>query len=192
MAKKYIKCTKCDTDTPLNYSKYCDECRLQISLDNLQKAGYKPKDRACRKCNETFFAIGPSAVHCSTCASEIHKEKVKITMDNYRRRKGINVGVGSGNNPWDENHGSYGNQFAVKSRPDYGTKNYRKFAREVKGNTCEKCNILLDFTVKWSWCIHHKDRNRKNNNINNLELLCRKCHAIEHKCNNHLIDNGIV
>jgi 5-methylcytosine-specific restriction endonuclease McrA len=28
--------------------------------------------------------------------------------------------------------------------------------------------------------VHHKDRNRKNNTRENLEILCPICHAIEH------------
>lgn len=170
MAKKYNKCTKCEIDTPLNYSKYCDECRLQISLTNLKKAGYKPKDRSCRKCNETFFATGPSSVHCPICAPEIHKEKSKISHDKSRRRKGVNVGIGSGNSLKGIEHPSYVN----------GTGMYRNIARNAKGDTCERCNITLDFSTK-KWCVHHKDHNRLNNALDNLELLCRSCHALEHR-----------
>jgi len=28
--------------------------------------------------------------------------------------------------------------------------------------------------------IHHKDRNRNNNSLQNLQILCASCHAIEH------------
>ena len=28
--------------------------------------------------------------------------------------------------------------------------------------------------------LHHKDRDRHNNDISNLEILCSNCHAIEH------------
>lgn len=28
--------------------------------------------------------------------------------------------------------------------------------------------------------VHHKDRNRSNNNIENLEVLCPNCHTLEH------------
>jgi len=28
--------------------------------------------------------------------------------------------------------------------------------------------------------IHHKDRNHRNNNPNNLEIFCRNCHKLEH------------
>jgi hypothetical protein len=29
--------------------------------------------------------------------------------------------------------------------------------------------------------VHHKDRNRKNNDLNNLEILCPNCHSLEHR-----------
>lgn len=48
------------------------------------------------------------------------------------------------------------------------------------GNKCEKCgwgevnlysgNVALD--------IHHKDGNRKNNTLENLEVLCPNCHSL--------------
>lgn len=28
--------------------------------------------------------------------------------------------------------------------------------------------------------VHHKDKNRNNNNISNLIVLCPNCHSIEH------------
>ena len=28
--------------------------------------------------------------------------------------------------------------------------------------------------------VYHKDTNRENNDISNLEVLCANCHAIEH------------
>jgi 5-methylcytosine-specific restriction endonuclease McrA len=28
--------------------------------------------------------------------------------------------------------------------------------------------------------VHHKDRNRRNNELSNLEVLCPNCHSLEH------------
>ena len=42
---------------------------------------------------------------------------------------------------------------------------------------CEKCSLPSNIQI------HHKDRNRKNNNIDNLQALCRKCHASLHHRN---------
>jgi len=47
---------------------------------------------------------------------------------------------------------------------------------ELRGPHCERCpyskiRILI---------VHHKDRNPKNNALENLEILCPNCHAEEH------------
>lgn len=54
----------------------------------------------------------------------------------------------------------------------HGKNSYRKRAIEYYGFQCSKCysNINLD--------VHHIDRNRFNNNIENLVVLCRKCHML--------------
>jgi predicted HNH restriction endonuclease len=42
---------------------------------------------------------------------------------------------------------------------------------------CEKCGYD---EVPGILIVHHKDRNRANNELNNLAVLCPNCHAIEH------------
>ena len=51
---------------------------------------------------------------------------------------------------------------------------YRKKALEHYPNYCNRCKFDKIFVV------HHKDRNRKNNDLKNLEILCLNCHALEH------------
>jgi len=48
----------------------------------------------------------------------------------------------------------------------------------IKKNECEKC-----FNTEWQGQpipleLHHKDGNRFNNNLDNLELLCPNCHSL--------------
>lgn len=45
-----------------------------------------------------------------------------------------------------------------------------------KGGRCARC----DFNRVEILHVHHRDRNRKNNTNENLELLCPNCHATEH------------
>lgn len=45
-----------------------------------------------------------------------------------------------------------------------------------RGGVCERC----DYNKKQILQVHHKDRNRENNDLNNLELICPNCHAEEH------------
>jgi 5-methylcytosine-specific restriction endonuclease McrA len=67
--------------------------------------------------------------------------------------------------------------------PHYGKGifDYRKFAFEQKQHSCEKCGYDKIAQILE---VHHKDRNRKNNNITNLEILCPNCHDEEHYLTN--------
>ena len=49
---------------------------------------------------------------------------------------------------------------------------------ELKQNICEKCqtNEWMGETIICQ--LHHKDGNRDNNKINNLEMLCPNCHTL--------------
>ena len=61
----------------------------------------------------------------------------------------------------------------------YGTGNssYRNFAFKHKKPECESCGYKKIVEVLQ---VHHKDRNRHNNHIDNLEILCPTCHQEEH------------
>ena len=54
---------------------------------------------------------------------------------------------------------------------------YRKYMK--KYNIIEKCN-RCGFSNKRVLVVHHRDGNRRNNYIDNLEWLCRNCHYIVH------------
>lgn len=43
--------------------------------------------------------------------------------------------------------------------------------------SCERCGFDQYPEILG---VHHKDRNRKNNELSNLEVLCANCHSIEH------------
>ena len=45
-----------------------------------------------------------------------------------------------------------------------------------RGSVCEKCAYNKVEILE----VHHKDRDRKHNNLENLELICPNCHAEEH------------
>lgn len=45
-----------------------------------------------------------------------------------------------------------------------------------RGVVCERCG----YNKKEILHVHHKDRNRNNNDLENLELICPNCHYEEH------------
>lgn len=68
--------------------------------------------------------------------------------------------------------------------PHYGNSNglttYRERAFKKYGIVCSKCQYREDDRML---DVHHKDGNRSNNKIDNLEVLCVWCHALETRKN---------
>jgi hypothetical protein len=75
--------------------------------------------------------------------------------------------------------------------PHYGNgqfSDYRKLAKEKYGDTCCRCGFNKFPQILQ---VHHKDRNRTNNNISNLELLCPNCHQEDHFRNKDGLYNNL-
>lgn len=47
---------------------------------------------------------------------------------------------------------------------------------KARGKACERCGYNKHEILN----IHHKNRDRKNNDLSNLELICPNCHMEEH------------
>lgn len=47
---------------------------------------------------------------------------------------------------------------------------------KLRGNNCQRCGYNKYEILH----VHHKNRDRSNNDLNNLELICPNCHAEEH------------
>lgn len=64
--------------------------------------------------------------------------------------------------------------------PHYGTgkSSYREIAFRNFDSKCNKCGYDEHIKILE---VHHKDRNRDNNNLDNLEIICPNCHRLEHK-----------
>ncbi len=45
-----------------------------------------------------------------------------------------------------------------------------------RGEKCERCGYSKSEVLQ----VHHKDRNNKNNDFNNLEIICPNCHFEDH------------
>ena len=56
-----------------------------------------------------------------------------------------------------------------------------------RGLVCERCGYGVYQILQ----VHHKDRNRKNNLLSNLELICPNCHYAEHYEKNSWIDDWL-
>jgi len=144
------------------------------------------KAKECRRCGETFTPTGPAGLYCDTCRPIHIKERARKGTQAYRIRHGLvqKPGVGKGGN---QQHGKDNTQYKN------GSRFYQRMRKELlyERKYCERCGLYL-VTLPYSYrALHHRDHNRDNNVIENLELLCKRCHQLEHDCASHL-PNGKV
>jgi hypothetical protein len=62
---------------------------------------------------------------------------------------------------------------------------FRRWAKErlqQLSYCCEKCGNKIDVSVRGTWAGHHIDHDCTNNTKDNLIVLCKRCHQIEHQC----------
>jgi hypothetical protein len=57
-----------------------------------------------------------------------------------------------------------------------------------RGKSCERCRYSKIEILH----VHHKDRNREHNELENLELICPNCHAEEHHLGNSWLNEQII
>lgn len=127
----------------------------------------------CIDCNLTFEITGKNHKRCKSCAHKRQKEHIRLWVNkNIIQRPGS----GKGGNPQIE-----------KNNPMFrhGICVFRRWAKErlvQLSYCCERCGNKIDASVRGNWAGHHKDHNRQNNVRDNLEVLCKRCHQIEHEC----------
>jgi len=58
-----------------------------------------------------------------------------------------------------------------------GHGNYRHYAMLKFPHKCNRCSWAIKKEILH---VHHKNRDRNDNNLSNLEILCPNCHYLEH------------
>jgi len=126
------------------------------------------KTFTCKKCGDTFQKEMKSSYvwYCEDCRK---KRNVEINMAAKKRKHPeTEIGVGSGNSTRNKSHYNH---------PSFktGIQAYRNIYKDAhKDIKCELCG-----STKYL-CVHHLDHNRYNNDISNLQCLCKSCHQKHH------------
>lgn len=139
------------------------------------------KDIKCVICDNVFTPKRKDSSYCSkNCGKRLEWERYKT-----KRNASDNPMQSRGGNRWSgEEHNFYKDGKWTKTGEGKFIK-LRKMMKETI-NKCERCSKELKDVPSSGWACHHKDHNHSNNDISNLELLCKRCHQIEHNCVNNL------
>jgi hypothetical protein len=152
----------------------CKECfeKFQAKIKELNRGNAKFCSRSCAVSYNNKQRCSKKLVECSYCGEEFKCKKSRLenksgTLYCCREHKDKAQRIDSHVEQLSPSH------------YDEGKATYRQRAlREQSGKP--KCNRCKKELPKPILQIHHKDRNRDNNNLNNLEVLCPNCHVMEH------------
>lgn len=141
--------------------------------------------KVCRKEFETIeskIKIGKGKF-CSRKCFNLFPKSPQWKEKQSKNKKGKHVSLSTefkkGNIPF--NKGTEFKQIQWNNHWNWkgGRTRYVAFIKRQKIlNRCGKCGKVENFSHKLH--VHHKDMNRNNNELSNLEILCSTCHAHFH------------
>lgn len=143
----------------------------------LNEVRRKLKDKICEMCSESYTPTGSCSKVCEKCRPEARRALARKGTQDYRIRHGLveKPGVGKGGNvKHGKEHHSYKTGIGKFHQDTHRIRAERK--------CCERCEKDLMEVGRYEWCVHHIDHDRTNNVDENYELLCKRCHQIEHDC----------
>jgi hypothetical protein len=123
-------------------------------------------------CRGIFQRMGKK-IKCHTCGKEIYR-----SLRDIKRSKSGNFFCNKiCSNEW------IGKQQRTENNPNWegGESSYKIILKRTDSSpTCFLCGEN-NYRIL---CAHHKDKNRSNNNVQNLIWLCRNCHFLVHHYKN--------
>lgn len=127
-------------------------------------------------CGVEFLAKGPAGKYCNTCQPKMVKKRQENSYKNWAVKKGLNYGAGTGNH---DNHPKGKDSACYSSGKNIWVAARTTLLKEI--GHCERCKKDLRNSTPYERCVHHKDHNKMNNVQENFELLCKRCHQVEHE-----------
>jgi len=136
------------------------------------------KIKICVECEKDFTPTGNNQKYCTlNCQDAVTSRKSAGYTQAYRIRHNLieKPGVGKGGNTQKGQSDS-----SYKTGIAYFMNNRQRIKEERR--YCEECKKDLIDATRYHWVIHHKDHDRANNVDSNFQLLCKRCHQLEHDC----------
>jgi hypothetical protein len=156
--------------------KTCKFCKKSFNapVREVKRGNGKFCSKRCCSNSRRGIVINPRIpnVTCAYCKKKFYKPESKIKKSKSglvfcsRKHKDLGQRIESG--------------LTEIHPPHYGTaeiSDYRSIAFSSKEKVCELCGYN---TIPQILQVHHIDENRKNNSIDNLQVLCPNCHHETH------------
>ena len=143
----------------------CETCKEEFYVTPSHIRTHKNNGTNIRFCSKKCYAIGATGTG-NPFYGKTHKEDAIRKMMRHKNRQTFKSGK---NNP---NFIRFGAEYGYRG-------SHRLWWRKYLIETVKKCEHCGN-TDKRVLVIHHKDRNKKHNERDNLFLLCHNCHAIIH------------
>ena len=148
-------------------SVFCDYCNREFKRKKSQLK-LAVKHYCSMNCARQGSRKG-KVVECFECKKLVYKSlkalKTSISQNYFCSRSCSNIWIGK--------------QQRVENNPNWsgGASSYKNIFSRT--NTKKMCILCKKYNSR-ILCVHHVDRNRKNNSINNLVWLCMNCHFLVH------------
>ncbi len=134
----------------------------------------------CNKCNKEHDGSFGSGKYCSrSCSnSRVRTEETKLKISESVKKSDFWKNVDYSFNSKPDKIGKIKDTW--KSKRNFDTahiSSIKKWLKEEKNNTCEECGISEWNGKLLTMEVDHIDGNTKNNNLDNLKVLCPNCHS---------------
>lgn len=158
---------------------YCHKCKFVVAARKQRAATYK-YPRTCLQCSREYMARRRTGKYCSP---ECHQKYMYRNGTLELRCK--NCGKAFKRQPADakskklfcDRKCMWADKIKHAPRSKKWTAVRKWFGRFGRMKACARCGYDTEPGIL---VLHHKDRNRDNNDLGNLEVLCPNCHALEH------------
>jgi hypothetical protein len=137
---------------------------------DLKRGFAKYCSRKCFGQRPTRFKNKPANVICAYCNTNFYKSKSKLK----KSKSGLHF---CNRTCKDQAQGIGGLKAIQPAHYGNGGGSYRKRAFKHYPNKCNRCDYNTYISVLK---VHHKDRDRTNHTLTNLEILCPTCHDEDH------------